>query len=158
MAFLGVAGLTGVYAEVAPGIGTIGTAGCLVAAAGRAPAFVAAVMQSLIVDVDTYLHTRLVGGGWFLTRVAVLISTAGLIFAGIDPGRTGALPQGRFAILTIGLLTVPVLFPVCDDELQQRASLETGRMAAVRCHPMRGGHASYQGSTASARIRKASQP
>jgi hypothetical protein len=107
---LGVAGLTGLYAEVSPRIGKMGKVGFWVAIVGLVLSFVAAVMQFWILDVDRYFHSPLVLGGWLLSLLAFFISTVGLIFAGLDSGRTNALPRGRFLVLIIGLLALPTFF------------------------------------------------
>ena len=107
VAALGLIGLAGVYLEAAPRLGTIGTVGFIVALVGFAMSFVAQVMQNWILNPNEYFHSPVVYGGWLLSLAAVLVTTVGLIVAGIGVMRTNALPRSRFLLLIIGLISLP---------------------------------------------------
>ena len=106
-ALLGVAGLAGVYAEVSPLIGKRGRAGLGVAIVGLALLFVAGVMQYWIPG--TSFNSPLSLSGLYLSLLALLVATFGLIVAGLDIRRTDPLPRGRSVVLIIGLVAVPTI-------------------------------------------------
>ena len=106
-ALLGVAGLAGVYAEVSPLIGKRGRAGLGVAIVGLALLFVAGVMQYWIPG--TSFNSPLSLSGLYLSLLALLAATFGLIVAGLDIRRTDPLPRGRSVVLIIGLVAVPTI-------------------------------------------------
>jgi hypothetical protein len=108
---LGVIGFAGVFVRVSPRISRVGKAGFVVALLGLASWFISAVMQFWILDVDRYLHSPLVYGGWLLSLVSLLVLTAGLVLAGIDVQRANALPRPRSLILVIGIILLPTIFP-----------------------------------------------
>ena len=106
-ALLGVAGLAGVYAEVSPLIGKRGRAGLGVAIVGLALLFVAGVMQYWIPG--TSFNSPLSLSGLYLSLLALLVATFGLIVAGLDIRRTDPLPRWRSVVLIIGLFAVPTI-------------------------------------------------